>query len=108
MAEIGKFTQPDKAPAHFTDLLDFLDNHADVKNFRTEAAKRMNLALGDKLLDIGCGIGGATFPLAEVIGPLGFAAGVDVSSALIEVATRRATNRPGLEFRVADACADLS
>lgn len=105
MAEFSKFTQPDTAPAYFIDFLDFVDNHADVRNFRTETAKRMNLAPGHKLLDIGCGIGGATFPLADVTGPTGLAAGVDVSSALIEVATRRASNRPGLEFRVGDACA---
>jgi ubiquinone/menaquinone biosynthesis C-methylase UbiE len=90
MAEISNFTQPGTAPAYFIDFLDFLDNHADVKNFRAEIAKRMNVAAGHKVLDLGCG---------------GLAAGVDISSALIEVATGRAAHRPGLEFRVGDACA---
>lgn len=105
MAEIGNFTQPDTSPTYFIDFLDFLDNHADVKNFRAETVKRMNLAGGHKVLDVGCGIGGATFPLADITGPSGLAAGVDISSALIGVATGRATNRSGLEFRVGDACA---
>jgi ubiquinone/menaquinone biosynthesis C-methylase UbiE len=105
MAELRNFTQPDTAPAPFIDFLDFLDNHDDIKNFRAEAAKRMNLSPGHKVLDLGCGIGGATFPVADAIGPNGLAAGVDISSALIEVASRRASNRPGIEFRVGDACA---
>ena len=105
MAEIGNFTQPDTAPAYFIDFLDFLDSQANIKNFRGETVKRMNLSSGHKVLDLGCGIGGATFPLADITGPTGLSAGVDISSALIDVATRRVTSRLGLEFRVGDACA---
>ena len=104
-AEVGKFTQPDIAPAYFIDFLDFLDRQEDVMNLRAEVFKRMSLAPGDKVLDLGCGIGGATFLLADILGPTGLAAGVDVSSALIEVASRRAMKRDGLEFRIGDACA---
>lgn len=105
MAEIRNFTQPDTAPDYFIEFLDLLDNHSECKDFRTETAKRMNLAPGNRVLDLGCGIGGATFPLADLTGPTGLAAGVDISSALIDVATRRALNRPGIEFQVGDACA---
>ena len=105
MAEIRNFTQPDTAPDYFIEFLDLLDNHSECKDFRTETAKRMNLAPGNRVLDLGCGIGGATFPLADLTGPTGLAAGVDISSALIDVATRRAWNRPGIEFQVGDACA---
>jgi ubiquinone/menaquinone biosynthesis C-methylase UbiE len=105
MAEIGNFTQPDTAPAYFIDFLSFLDNQADIKNFRAETANRMDISPGHKVLDLGCGIGGATFALAEITGPTGLVAGVDISSSLIEVAVSRATNRSGLEFRVGDACA---
>jgi ubiquinone/menaquinone biosynthesis C-methylase UbiE len=103
MGKIGTFTQPDTSPAYFIDFLEFLDNQPNIKSFRAEAAKRLNLAAGLQVLDLGCGIGGATFPIAEVTGPTGLAAGVDISSALIEVAKRRAGNRPGLEFRVGEA-----
>jgi ubiquinone/menaquinone biosynthesis C-methylase UbiE len=65
----------------------------------------MNIVSGNKVLDVGCGIGGATFPIADIVGPTGFAAGIDISSAMIEAAKRRAGDRPGLEFRVSDACA---
>jgi ubiquinone/menaquinone biosynthesis C-methylase UbiE len=105
MAEIANFRQPDTSPAYFIDFLEFLDNQANIKDFRAEACKRMHLAAGLRVLDLGCGIGGATFPIADVTGPTGLAAGVDISSALIKVANRRASNRPGLEFRVGEACA---
>src|SRR5262245_50557434 len=105
MAAISNFTQPDSAPAYFIDFLDFLDNQANIKDFRSGAARCLNLAPGQRVLDAGCGIGGATFTLAGITGPAGLAAGLDISSALIEVATRRAAGRPGIEFRVGDACA---
>jgi len=104
MSKIGNFTQPDHSPAYFIEFLEFLDNHADVMNFRREAAKRLNLVAGSKVLDVGCGIGGATFPLAEITGPKGLAAGVDISSAMIEVASGRCGEREGMEFRVGQAC----
>ena len=42
----------------------------------------MNLAAGHKVVDLGCGIGGATFPIADVVGPRGLAVGVDITSAM--------------------------
>jgi SAM-dependent methyltransferase len=100
MSKIGNFTQPDSAPSYFIEFLEFLDNHADIKNFRTEAAKRLNLVPGNKVLDVGCGIGGATFPLAEITGPNGLATGMDVSSAMIEVASGpcREAGRAGIPW----------
>lgn len=47
----------------------------------------------------------ATFPIADLTGPTRLAAGVDISSVLIAVAQHRAANRPGLEFRIGEACA---
>lgn len=105
MSKMAHFTQPDVAPTYFIEFLELLDNHADIKNLRAEINKRMDLALGNKVLDLGCGIGGATFPIADASGPTGLVAGVDISSALIDVAKHRAGNRPGLEFQVGDACA---
>lgn len=105
MAEIGKFTQPDALPTYFIDFLDFLDKREAIQNMRAESAKRLSLAPGHRVLDLGCGIGGATIPLAEITGPDGLAAGVDISSAMIEVATQRASSSAGMEFRVGAACA---
>jgi len=105
MTEIKNFTQPDVSPSPFIEFLEFLDKQDGIKRMRAECNKRLNLVSADKVLDLGCGIGGATFPIADETGPAGFVAGIDISSAMVEVASLRARNRPELEFRVADACA---
>jgi ubiquinone/menaquinone biosynthesis C-methylase UbiE len=105
MAEISQFTQPDASPAYFVDFLDFLDKQEPIRTLRAEAAKRMQIGGGQRILDVGCGVGGATFLIGDLTEPSGLAAGVDVSSALIDVAKQRAGARPGIEFRIGDACA---
>jgi ubiquinone/menaquinone biosynthesis C-methylase UbiE len=105
MAELSKFTQPNESPEYFIDFLNFLDNHEEIRKLRIETATRMAVVAGQKILDLGCGIGGATFLIADLIGPTGLVAGVDASSALVDAAKHRAKNWPGIEFRVGDACA---
>jgi ubiquinone/menaquinone biosynthesis C-methylase UbiE len=104
MAEMSNITQPDQSPNFFIEFLEFLDNHSGIKSVRAETAKRLNIVSSNKVLDAGCGIGGATFPIADIVGPTGFTAGIDISSAMIEAAKLRAGGQPGLEFRVGDAC----
>ena len=41
---------------------------------------------GDRVLDIGCGLGDSTLQLAELVGPEGHAHGVDVAERMIETA----------------------
>jgi ubiquinone/menaquinone biosynthesis C-methylase UbiE len=103
MSRIGGFTQPDASPEYFIKFLSLLDSQDSIKNVRAHAAQRMNLAAGHKVLDLGCGIGGATFPIADIIGPNGLAAGVDISSAMVEEARKRAGDRPGVDFRIGNA-----
>lgn len=105
MAEVGKFTQPDHSPAYFIDFLEFLDRQEGVRKIRAAAASHLKLEPGQRALDLGCGIGGAKFPLADLTGPTGLAAGVDISKAMIEVATSRLAGRSGVEFRVGEASA---
>jgi ubiquinone/menaquinone biosynthesis C-methylase UbiE len=105
MSRIGGFTQPDESPEYFIKFLSLLDSLDSIRKVRALAAQRMNLAAGHKVLDLGCGIGGATFPIADVVGPSGLAAGVDISLAMVEAARKRAGNRQGLDFRVGEATA---
>src|SRR5918998_1938578 len=39
---------------------------------------------GDRVLDIGCGLGDSTLQLAELVGPEGHVLGVDVAERMIE------------------------
>lgn len=59
---------------------------------------------GDRVLDIGCGLGGTTVGLASLVGPGGSAHGVDVAERMIELAIDEASSA-GLEnvsFAVCD------
>ena len=105
MSQVGKFTQPDTSPSYFIEFLQFLDGREDIRDLRERATKQLNLSAGSKVLDVGCGIGGATFPLAEITGPSGLAAGIDISSAMVEAANARSGGRPGIEFRHGEASA---
>jgi SAM-dependent methyltransferase len=63
------------------------------------------VAVGDRVLDVGCGTGPAAIELARLVGPSGSVTGVDISPLLIERARDRAA-RSGLDnvvFAVADA-----
>lgn len=105
MSKIAGFTQPDASPEYFIDFLAFLDRQDSIRHIREAAAKHMNPTPGQKVLDLGCGIGGATFPIANIVGTAGLAAGVDISAAMIEAARKRAGDRAGIEFHVGNATA---
>jgi len=103
MSQVTNFTQPDSAPSFFIDFLEFLDKQPGIQRIRSESNKKLKLVPGSKVLDVGCGIGGATIPIADITGATGLAAGVDISSEMIKAANSRSANRPGVEFQVCDA-----
>lgn len=48
---------------------------------------------GQRLLDVGCGLGATLLPAAGLIGPQGTALGIDIAPAMIEEAGRQAEHR---------------
>jgi len=65
-----------------------------IKPLRAQATRSMHLRAGDRVLDIGCGMG-ASFPfLADAVGPTGEVLGVEISPPAVANAQRRIdTNR---------------
>ena len=61
-------------------------------------------APGENVLDIGCGTGRTTIEAGRRVGPLGHAAGADISDRLLELAEDRArdTNAGNVAFRLGD------
>ncbi len=57
---------------------------------------------GLTVLDVGCGTGGITRGIAEMVAPQGHVVGVDVSEALIAEARLNHGEVPGLSFEVGD------
>src|SRR5262249_24707345 len=74
-----------------------------------QAIKRQMLALGpvgkgDRVLDVGCGIGIEAARLAQRAGPAGRVVGIDANAALIAEACRRAAGAgASVEYAVMDA-----
>ncbi len=78
----------------------YLDRHAQLLS----AAKRrsyelMSVQAGQRVLDVGCGPGTDTLPLADVVGDSGQVYGVDFDPEMIEEANERAATA-GIDGRV--------
>jgi len=58
------------------------------------------VASGDSCLDVGCGMGYFTIPLARLVGPTGHVTAVDLQPKMLDGAARRA-KREGLADRIA-------
>jgi SAM-dependent methyltransferase len=52
---------------------------------------RSAVAIGEKVLEIGCGTGAATVPFAEAVGERGYVVGVDISEPMLGGARKRIT-----------------
>lgn len=51
---------------------------------------RLQPAAGDQVLDVGCGRGAATFPLATAVGPTGRVHDIDIAPTMVELTTSAA------------------
>jgi len=74
-----------------------------LEDFGNAALAAANAQPGEHILDIGCGSGTSTFPLAEKAGTDGHVLGVDISQQLVEIARAASPAGAPVEFRCADA-----
>ena len=65
--------------------IEYRDLVAEVRD-HGEGALEAHPPKGDRVLDIGCGLGDTTVRLAELVGPAGHAHGVDVAERMIATA----------------------
>uniref|UniRef100_A0A8C4WWB4 phosphoethanolamine N-methyltransferase n=2 Tax=Eptatretus burgeri TaxID=7764 RepID=A0A8C4WWB4_EPTBU len=68
-----------------------------------EILSQLNLQPGERVLDVGCGIGGGDFYMAKTFGV--DVLGIDLSSNMVEIALERSReeNTPRVQFEVCDA-----
>ena len=77
-----------------------------TRQLRAWERDQLRLRGGQRLLDVGCGLGEATLALAEDLGEDGEVIGIDVSAEMLRVARARATAaKCRVRFTVGDACA---
>jgi SAM-dependent methyltransferase len=94
---------------HLRVLVDNMDATARweaTTDLRTWEREQLRLLAGERLLDVGCGLGDAASVLAQDLGTAGEVVGIDASSSMLEVA--RARWDPAVcpaDFAVGDALA---
>ena len=93
-------SQPD--PGQLVAGMEITATWPSVKYLRTWDRERLGLAPGDRLVDVGCGLGDAAHELSADVMPGGAVVGLDASEAMLAVARQRS---PEIEFRIADALA---
>jgi SAM-dependent methyltransferase len=77
-----------------------------TRQLRAWERDQLRLVAGQRLLDVGCGLGDAALALAEDLGDDGEVVGVDVSAEMVTVAQNRASAaRSHVRFAVGDALA---
>ena len=80
-----------------------------LKQFSDNAIAVDPPAVGDRVVDLGCGFGDTTRELAEIVGPEGSAVGVDAASRFIDVSRDEAAAQgvANVEYLVADVQTEL-
>jgi SAM-dependent methyltransferase len=73
-----------------------------LAQYGTAAMKLYPPKPGDRVLDIGCGLGDSTRDLAALVGPTGSALGVDIAPRFIELASEENANIPNLRYETHD------
>lgn len=89
------FTAVDEAadPSFFARFLDYAKQSSGIVAAKPIIIDGLRLKGGERVLDVGCGVGDDVFDLASRVGPSGHVTGVDLSASFIEEARRRAERR---------------
>lgn len=67
------------------------------------AISQLRLGAGDRVLDVGVGIGSTPTTLARLVGPDGMVVGIDMISAALDVLRSEASSTPNVSFLQGDA-----
>jgi ubiquinone/menaquinone biosynthesis C-methylase UbiE len=95
-----------KAATTYNAASDFYDHPTNTfwERYGRRTIERLQLATGQRVLDVCCGSGASAIPAAEMVGPNGSVIGVDLAENLLELARDKAKQRglENIEFRSAD------
>lgn len=95
-----------KAASTYNAASDFYDHPANTfwGRYGRQTVERLQLAHGERVLDVCCGSGASAIPAAETVGPTGSVVGVDLAENLLALARSKAKQRglANIEFRAGD------
>lgn len=74
-----------------------------LEPFGLAAISQLRLGAGDRVLDVGVGIGSTPTTLAKLVGPDGMVIGIDTLSAALDVMRSEAASTPNVSFLQGDA-----
>jgi SAM-dependent methyltransferase len=89
-------------------LIDYLarvGQRPDIRRMDDAALRLLQLAPGQRVLEVGCGVGDDAAELAGLVGPTGSVVAIDVSEDMLAAARGRHADVPGLSFEPGDAMA---
>lgn len=98
--EVDRATKPES----YIDYLRTVSALDAVQGFKRKSLELMAVRDGDRVLDVGCGVGDEVIALARMVGDSGRAVGLDMSETMVAEGRRRAS-AAGVraEFKVGDA-----
>src|SRR5262245_17089628 len=92
-----------KAATTYNAASDFYDHPANTfwSRYGQQTVERLQLALGERVLDVCCGSGASALPAAGMVGPTGAVVGMDLADNLLALARSKAKERGlnNVEFR---------
>jgi SAM-dependent methyltransferase len=104
-APCADFGQVDRTsdPASFVRYLDAASATDGARAYKRRAFALLGVRAGDRILDVGCGVGNDARALARLVGPTGRVLGVDNSTTMVTEATRRSEGLDlPVEYRLGD------
>lgn len=91
-------------PGYYVRHLSAIGGLEQTKGYKRRTLELLGVAAGQRVLDVGCGVGDEVRALAGLVGPSGQATGIDASEAMVTEARRRAgAEGSAARFETADA-----
>lgn len=103
---VSKFTEPDRFAGFdsLTEYLTYASQIPAIRSARAEAICELSLSTGQRVIDLGCGLGETTAEIGRMVGPDGEAFGLDLSLGFLEKAIQLHGGSSVVHFLRGDVC----
>lgn len=93
----------DASADEFVESMDRVAEREGMQEAKQRSYEQLNIELGNRVLDVGCGQGVDVYQLAERVGPEGEAVGIDNSETMLDAARERGEDVSNVRFELDDA-----